>query len=52
MDKGPDRTLMIAGGALLGLAALALFAGEKKRPLRKASKPSRGAASPTLRSAP
>lgn len=26
---------MIAGGALLGLAAIALFAGEKKRPLRK-----------------
>ncbi len=37
MDKGRDRTMMIAGGALLGLAAIALFAGEKKRPLRKAT---------------
>ncbi len=37
MDKGRDRTLMIASGALLGLAALALFVGEKKRPLRKAT---------------
>jgi sterol desaturase/sphingolipid hydroxylase (fatty acid hydroxylase superfamily) len=37
MDKGRDRTLMIAGGALLGLAALALFVSEKKRPLRKAT---------------
>ena len=30
-----DRTLMIAGGAALGVAALAFLAGEKKRPLRK-----------------
>ena len=37
MDNGRDRTLMIAGGTLLGLAALALFVGEKKRPLRKAT---------------
>ena len=37
MDKGRDRTLMIAGGALLGLAALALLVGEKQRPLRKAT---------------
>ncbi|MCA1654150.1 MAG: sterol desaturase family protein [Sphingomonadales bacterium] len=35
MDKGRDRALMIAGGASLGLAALVLFVGEKKRPLRK-----------------
>ena len=33
---------MIAGGALLGLAALALFVGEKKRPLRKATQVERG----------
>lgn len=37
MDKSRYRTLMIAGGALLGLAALALLVGEKKRPLRKAT---------------
>ena len=42
MDKGRDRTLLIAGGALLGLAALALFVGEKKRPLRKATQAERG----------
>lgn len=30
-----DRTLMIAGGAALGIAALALFLAEKKRPLRE-----------------
>jgi sterol desaturase/sphingolipid hydroxylase (fatty acid hydroxylase superfamily) len=35
MASKRDRTLMIAGGAALGLAALALFAGEQKRPLRK-----------------
>ena len=37
MDKNRDRTLVIAGGMLLGLAALALFVGERKRPLRKAT---------------
>lgn len=31
------RTLMIAGGAALGVAALALFFGERKRPLREKS---------------
>jgi len=30
-----DRTLMIAGGAALGIAALTLFLAEKKRPLRE-----------------
>lgn len=37
MNKTRDRTLLIVGGALLGLAAIALFAVEKKRPLRKAT---------------
>ena len=37
MASKRDRTLMIAGGAALGLAALALFAGERKHPLRKAT---------------
>lgn len=30
-----DRTLMMAGGAVLGFAALALFLAEKKHPLRQ-----------------
>ena len=30
-----DRTLIIAGGAALGLAALALFLAERRRPLRR-----------------
>ncbi len=32
-----DRMVTIAGAAALGLAAMALFAGERKRPLRKAT---------------
>ena len=34
MSQSRDSNLMIAGGAALGLAALALFVAEKKRPLR------------------
>ncbi len=35
MNKRRATPLIIASGAALGLAALALFAGERKRPLRK-----------------
>lgn len=45
-----NRTLMIAGGAVLGVAALALFLAEKKRPLRQPTqaKPGRTLANLTL----